>query len=336
MRKRILVRVDANSEIGLGHAVRISNLLEQMPSLDLWVSGRGIVLQDFFPTAQILNEPRTIEDLHRQADSINANGLLIDHPDTAQQVAQLRAMSERPIALIDDYGRIASGHLVINGTILHEYHRYHRLNPADRILAGGPYTLIHPAFRHVKSVETRSSDHLLIVIGSGNESVRWLDFLLDSKPFMNWPHVTVITGRAHPYPKKIENVCSRVHLQHCHALPSSELANYGHSATAALITGGMIVYEFLAAGLPSVVFPQLDNLEKEMSFFSMHNAVINLGPEQGFNARYIHSCLERLRTDPLERACLRTAGQALVDGAGIQRCAEALIETFGLAGRCER
>ena len=336
MLKRVLVRLDADSDIGLGHAVRTANLLKQIPGLDLWVSGRSDVLRTFFPSAQILDEVHALDDLARLAQQINAHGLVIDHPDTARQAHALRAICDKPIILIDDYGNIPSSHLVINGNILSEYHQYEMISHEDRILAGGRYALIHPAFQSSSNDTDRLTECLLIVIGSGENSYRWLDFLLETKPFAKWSNVILVTGHAHPYPEKISEICSQIHVEHRHALTSYELASYVHSCTAGLTTGGMIVYESLAAGLPLMAFPQMGNLVDELNFFSEHDALINLGPHHGFDDRHIHSDLELLRQNPSARIQLQSAGKALVDGSGIQRCATAITNLLDLNGGSRR
>ncbi len=333
MKKRILVRLDANSHIGLGHAVRTANLLKQLPYFDLWISGNGDAIQNFFPTAQILEEINTIENLNKKVDEIDVHGLIIDHPGMASEVQKLREISSKPVVLIDDYGNIPSGNLVINGTILPEYHQYDIVDSGDRILTGGRYALIHPAFEQKSDTSLRSKNCLLIVIGSGDHSYKWLDFLLETKPFIKWQNIIIVTGSAHPYPVKVTEACNRLGLQHCHAISSLELSQYAHKSTAALTTGGMIVYEALAAGLPLISFPQIDNLINELKFFSDQGALINLGTEYGFDDQYIYLCLERLRNDISERTRLQSAGPSLVDGSGINRGASAISELFGFDRR---
>lgn len=330
MTKRILAHLHADSQIGIGHAIRTAKLLNSIPKIDLWISGNGSTLRNFFPAAKFLDSASSSKALALQANAINADGLLLDLPNASLLTQTLRTFFPGPVAVIDDFGGIASGHLTINGTILSNYHNYDLFRPDDVILAGGKYALIDPSFVDGQVSINSEKNKLIIVIGSSKRAFEWLDFLLDNKPFLGWDRVTVVTGSSHPYPELISAKCSDLSIQYHHALSSHELAKEIHTATAGLTTGGMIVYESLAAGLPLVVFPQIENLVPEMHFFSNHGAVVNLGPEGGFDLSILSEKLSQIRNDSNLREKLQKVGRGLIDGYGMQRSAEALRKLYGL------
>lgn len=332
MNRRLLVHLDADATIGLGHAVRTANLLHHLPGLEIVVSGQGRALDDFFPTARRVTPPRNAHDLAAIATHIEASGLLLDQPHMAAQIATLRQNCACPIAVIDDYGGIPSGDLIINGTVLPAYHEYSAIRHHDRILAGGTYALIHNAFACHSEEKATDTHRLLIVIGSGQRAFDWLDFLLDHFNGAEWDETTIVTGRTHPNPYRISSICSQRKIRHRHAIASEALAQEAHRAKAALTTGGMIVYEALAAGLPVAAFPQIDNLEAEMAYFAAQGAIIDLGRQNGFVWPVVDQVLAILRHQPERRARMRQAGLNLIDGHGLQRAANALGELLKLNG----
>lgn len=326
MNHRLLVHLDADATIGFGHAVRTANLLHHLPGLEIVISGQGSALDGIFPTARRIAAPLNTGDLAAIANRIEASGILLDQPQMAAQILTLRQNSACPVAVIDDYGDIPSGDLIINGTIRPDYHRYHIIDPNDRILAGGTYALIHDAFAGSAVGKTADTHRLLIVIGSGQRAFDWLDFVLENFNGLAWDETIIVTGNAHPNPYRISSICSQRQIRHYHAISSEELAKIMHRATAALTTGGMIVYEALAAGLPVAAFPQIDNLEAEMTYFEAQGAIIDLGYAGGFEWPVVDQALAILRREPERRARMRQAGLNLIDGHGLRRAAIALYD----------
>ena len=332
MNRRLLVHLDADATIGLGHAVRTANLLHYLPDLEIVVSGQGRALDEFFPTARRVTPSRNAHDLAAIATRIKASGLLLDQPHMATQIATLRPSCTCPIAVIDDYGGIPSSDLIINGTILPAYHEYSAIRHNDRILAGGAYALIHDAFACRSEEKATNSHRLLIVVGSDQRAFDWLDFLLAHFDGAAWDETTIVTGRAHPDPHRISSICSQRQIRHRHAISSEALAKETHRAKAALTTGGMIVYETLAAGLPVAAFPQINNLEAEMAHFAAQGAIIDLGHQNGFQWSVVDQALAILRHEPERRARMRQAGLNLIDGHGLRRAAKSLHELLRLNG----
>lgn len=318
----LLVHLDANAEIGLGHAVRIGNLLKHLSGIPLILSGDCDAALPFLPENVVRVHASDADDLLVQARRHGAVALLVDEPDMARAIGPLRMEAPCPIAIIDDYGGIDATDLVINGTVLPAYHRYRARRKADTILTGGAFALIHDAFgRDLRS--RAKNDRLLVVIGSGQAAFDWADFLLGAPVFSRWPHVTFVTGRALPDPERFGAACAALGFRHRHGISSDALAAEAHSATAGLTTGGMIVYEALAAGLPLAAFPQIANLEAEMNFFSRHGALLDLGSHGGFDAGQVAAALTTLE-DEERRAQLSRNGRQLIDGQGLARAAKAL------------
>jgi spore coat polysaccharide biosynthesis predicted glycosyltransferase SpsG len=107
-------------------------------------------------------------------------------------------------------------------------------------------------------------------------------------------------------------------------LPVHQIASHLARAPAAIMTGGMVVYEALAAGVPSIVFPQLENLIPEIDWFAERGALINLGFENGDDITVLSEQLKSLLADPAKAAALSAKGPELIDGLGMTRAAEAI------------
>ncbi len=116
-------------------------------------------------------------------------------------------------------------------------------------------------------------------------------------------------------------------------LNAKEMARTLASSTVALTTGGMIVYECVAMGVPTVVYPQEQNLVGECAWFESRGCVVSLGHEGGCIAANVEEAVAGLLDHDDKLDCLSAAGRATLDGRGMHRAAEAIDRLAQLAVR---
>ncbi len=324
--RRLLVRVDADHEVGLGHAVRVGALLAalEMP-LDLVVVGRGTALSALFPHARhVLLSDDGDEPGWAGALAIRPEAVLVDLPRWVRRPwARLRAAG-LPIAAIDDEGGVFDADLVINGAVLEECHRYQGLPPGALLRLGPAYTLLRPEFslRHWRPTGDRS---LSIVIGSGGRARPWAEALagggLDD---LALSRITLTVGLACPEVPALRRLAGAHGIAVHQGVGPDALACQFAGHAVSLMTGGMVVPEALATGAPVVAYPQVDNLVPEMRWFAAHGALTDLGPEGGQSLPQVRVAVARLLDDPAAAARQSEAARSIIDGLGAARAARAI------------
>lgn len=324
----ILVRLDANHQIGLAHAIRVSAILDllEVPHR-ITVAGAGELIADFFPGQQLL--PASVEDpdaFFSLIDAIRPDLILVDHPRPGHNFWRELSVSagDIPIVAIDDEGGEVDANLVINGTVLDQYHHYPLLRPQPSLLLGREYALIRPVFGAAPWRNPREPS-VVIVVGSADRARDWALQLMSGKvDLSNWGKVRVIVGRAFPDMARLQHDCDALGVSLESGLSGERMAEAMAQASVALITGGMIVYEALAVGVPAIVFPQIENLIPEARWFAQRGCIVDLGYEGGMDSGLISETVGRLLASPSERLAMSSSQRATIDGRGMVRAAQAI------------
>jgi len=233
-------------------------------------------------------------------------------------------MKKKLVIAIDDEGGEIIADLIINGTVLDRYHQYPNLARGNCILAGPEFALIRPIFGEVnwKPPINRS---VLIVIGSGKRATDWVFFILsDLIDKSEWGEITIVVGKSFPNTKKLEQLCEKVGAKYVNGCSGEKLARIMEKSSVALITGGMVVYEALAVGVPTVVFPQVSNLPPEAEWFFEHGYLINLGFTGGMETKTLEESVKELLFDEKQAVQMSRNQRKTIDGLGMIRAAQAI------------
>jgi len=327
---RVLVRVDADDRVGCAHAVRTSALLNmiRMP-LQLTVVGAGAALAAFFPQAQIEPAPASFPELSKLVSEQGQDAIFIDlPPEAGWPWASLRAL-QRPIITIDDTGGDVVADLVLNGTVLDAYHNYPCMSEGARALVGVRYALIRPEFSRVRWRHPQERS-VIIVVGSGKHAREW-SFALASGAieWSRWGKTSMVVGAAFSEFTALTKSCQGAGINLSRGLSARDLAALLARSSLALTTGGMIVYEALAVGVPTVVFPQIGNLVPEANWFAAMGCVRNLGFDGGMDMTKVTLEVDAVLHDHSLARMLSDRARSIVDGRGMERAAAAMADLLG-------
>lgn len=321
--KKILVCLDADHEIGLGHAVRTSAVLAALGRpVRLAVAGEGAQLDAFFPGAQRFagNDPAS-------AIAAFAPELVLADParaDGAWWSALDAAAATIPLAAIDDFGGGVIADLVINGTVLEQYHSYPCLRAGARVLAGAGHALLRAEFGEHRWRDP-AAPQVTIVVGSGDAARDWASWLVSGQLAMEgWGQVRMIVGAAFPDKSLLERACRERGVSLEYGLAGTQMARALADSTVALTTGGMVVYEAVAVGVPAVVFPQMANMIPEISWLARAGCLTDLGAGGGHDAARVGNAVATLLASRAGRFAMSAAQHAVTDGRGVHKAAQAI------------
>jgi spore coat polysaccharide biosynthesis predicted glycosyltransferase SpsG len=325
MTENILVRLDANHDIGLAHAIRVSSILALLSNRYLLtVAGQGDQIKDFFNGQHVTLDPTDPDDdFFRLIDDIKPSLIIVDHPNLGYYFWHFLSEFSGliPVVAIDDVGGDINAALILNGTVLDEYHNYPLACSSARLLVGNDYTLIRPVF-YLTPWRNPQEPSVVIVVGSGDRACEWALQLMSGQLDLSlWGKVDLIVGRAFPKMVQLQRDCDARGVTLRSGLSGEDMAIALSQAGVALITGGMIVYESLAVGVPAVVFPQIENLIPEANWFSQRGCITNLGFNNGMNISNVEQSVLGLLESQSKRMVMSAIQRSTIDGQGMYRAA---------------
>jgi spore coat polysaccharide biosynthesis predicted glycosyltransferase SpsG len=320
---RLLVRLDANNNVGYGHIVRTGGLIEQIktplsPVIVGALDDPPIAIAETLPYSNSTGGSA----LEEAIAAVKPDAILVDLPTWVDRPWAAFRRAGVPVIAIDDEGGPVEADLIVNGTALDEYHRYDEPGPPARKLIGPAYALLRAPFG-ARSWRQPATPRLLIVIGSGERAYNWAHRLadggLDGLPVAA---VDIVVGAAFADP---ENLKCRDPVVTIHQnVPAAALAELMANASVGLMTGGMVVYEALAVGLPVVAFPLIANMVPEIAWFAARGSISDLGYDGGMNVSLVRKRVMALLGDKAAAEAQSAAGRAIIDGQGSWRVARAI------------
>jgi spore coat polysaccharide biosynthesis predicted glycosyltransferase SpsG len=203
-----------------------------------------------------------------------------------------------------------------------------------RILKGPSYCLVRPAFGRTVWRGASATHGVVIVAGSGPRAGQWGEIVTgDGIDRGTWGPLTVVVGQTFARLDALRDQCARIGADLKIGVTAETLAETLASRRLALITGGVIVYEAMAVGVPAVVIPQVENLIAEAKWFAAHGCIHDLGFDAGMNPAVVASAVTRLLTDQQLANDMSTQSRRTIDGRGIIRAAAAITDLLRASAR---
>jgi spore coat polysaccharide biosynthesis predicted glycosyltransferase SpsG len=122
----------------------------------------------------------------------------------------------------------------------------------------------------------------------------------------------------------LERACGERGVALAYGLTGTQMAQALAASTLALTTGGMVVYEAVAVGVPTVVFPQMANMIPEIAWLARAGCVADLGANGGHDAARVRDAVTRLLASRDERIAMSAAQHLVTDGRGVHKAAQAI------------
>ncbi|HET9851569.1 MAG TPA: UDP-2,4-diacetamido-2,4,6-trideoxy-beta-L-altropyranose hydrolase [Candidatus Limnocylindrales bacterium] len=342
----ILVRTDASTALGTGHAMRCLALAQALRDRgsDVTLAAAAVpeAIADRYRAegahvARFDAETASQADVAatlRLAERLRPDWLVVD--GYTFDDGYVDAVATRvPLLLIDDRPRdVATPALLLNQNGYATRGDYPGLGPAQ-LLLGPSHALLRreyatpPPARRVPS----RGDRILVTLGGAdpdNVTARVLAVLADRATrhaakgtgVTEAGEVRVVIGAAHPAADAVEDAAATAGFTALRDIRDMRAeADRAHLAIGA---AGTTSLELASRGLPAIHAVLMDNQVRVAAEMERRGVSISAGaPDAGFEARLDHA-IEALR-EPSRRAAMSAAGRALVDGHGARRVAARLL-----------
>ncbi len=335
---KVLFRVNAGPQIGLGHLKRslsLSKALEMVGVQSYFLINRSEGTHPILEQAGVDQRVRFLEtaawsdeDLKRTLDvaaAASCAGILVDSNDvTPRYLDGLKAAGWFVIVRDESANKVFSCSLVVNGDGHAKELPYRSLNRSTRFLLGPEYAVLPEAFRDLPQRGVSPSvRNLLVLLGSADPQGLMPSLLRHLDACEGDFLITAVVG---PYFQNRDQVdASAGRIRHPVRLlyhPSSLFPSMWE-ADLAISGGGQTLYELAAVGCPTLAIQNASDQGKQLRALEQAGCLqIVAQAWQPDAASRTAKALSQLLANPDGRTAMVRAGQQLVDGQGAFRLAQ--------------
>ena len=329
----LVIRVDADSKIGIGHVMRCMALAQEWQELGGRVAflmapgGENLhprLRAQGFEVSLLAATCASIEDAREAAGlcrGMDAEWIVVDgyQFDGAYQ----RALKDASFSVFffDDCGdaRYYSADIVLNQNLQASEELYNNREPKTRLLLGPRYALMRREFRDRLPFNRDFPDtagKVLVTLGGADFENVTLKVVQALRALPIPVQTKVLVGPMNAnYRVLEERVAPSIEL----IRSTDDLAGLMLWADIAVSAAGATSLESCFMGLPSLLLVLAENQSKGADRLHAYGAALNLGHHSTVATQMISNSISELLRSKKQRVQLSCRGRELVDGAGASR-----------------
>jgi UDP-2,4-diacetamido-2,4,6-trideoxy-beta-L-altropyranose hydrolase len=347
----LLVRADADTQIGAGHFMRCLALAQ------VWQERGGTAIFLMAPGASALG--KRLEDDHIGEVRLAAEpGSIADADETASVALRhsaawvaldgyqfspdyQRALKDKIAHLLvfDDLAGADRYHadLLLNQNAYATPEVYSNRAGDCTLLLGANYFLLRREFgewrHHDRHIPPRARNLLITFGGSDAENatagaLQALALLPDLA--MN---VRVLVGASNPHRAGLERLAAKLPHSVEFQTDTQRIANEMACADVAISAAGSTSWELAFMGLPSLLVTLAENQHGCAQYLHSHGIAISLGWQHKVQLEETAAALSALAADPGKRTEMSSRGRGLIDGRGANRVVQAMTGIANASGQ---
>jgi spore coat polysaccharide biosynthesis predicted glycosyltransferase SpsG len=325
----ILFRFDASLELGLGHLCRCRSLATEFierTGVEVTVSCRdkNLVLSSLKGFAYRFVRPQDI------FDKLFFDVIVIDVPDCSLELQQSFKKVCKLLVGIDDWGMGPYVYdIMIRPNVLN-LNQPRLLEANAQTWQGKNYIILHPAYAKLDVGFKERAKEVLVCFGGSDPSgltLRVVPIMIRVLTEDIKMNLVIGTGFA-----KAEKIYSIIH-NHKNARVFQNLPNLAglfSSCDTAVVSGGTLLYEACALGIPAVVLAQELEQDEETELFAEKKAVLR--PNNGLYAsdNAISGDIQKICFDTALRRMLSRNARRCVSRGGTQRIVKKILSNLSM------
>ncbi len=350
MSKQLLIRVDGDPRIGIGHVMRCMalarawkirggdvafisccdnhDLIEQIN----YEAFRFVLIEHRHPHPSDIHETLAFSRKYFRPNGTEKNWMILDGYNFELPFQKAFFGKGFNLMIIDDYNHLPEYHcdLLLNQNIYARSLHYN-LNGKARSLLGVKYTMIRPEFQIWKIKKRKINTHaykILITFGGAdldNVTIKVIKAIsmLDKDKIQ----LKVIIGPANPHLKDIERVflSSRLSGEILHSV--KKIPDLMYWADIAVTAGGGTCLELASLGVPFLIIVLSENQKPGAEEYAKRDIAINLGWHADLAVEDITSAIKQLLLSKKMRVKFSKNGKNLLDSLGANRIIEKMSPT---------
>jgi UDP-2,4-diacetamido-2,4,6-trideoxy-beta-L-altropyranose hydrolase len=340
--KPLLIRVDAGTKIGTGHAMRCLALAQA------WQDAGGQAIFMMTPGAPMVEErlksegieiipmlaqPGSTDDADQTANlaqKVGASWLVVDGYQFTADYQRFVKDSGLRLLFVDDNGHADHywADIVLNQNLHADEDLYVYREPYTRLLLGTRYVLLRREFLTWREWEREIPEvagRVLVTLGGGDpDNVTLTVIQALQQVRMDGLEVVIVIGGSNPHYEGLQSAVRDskfpIRLER-HVTNMPELMAW---ADVGISGAGTTAWELAFMGVPSLLLIQADNQQATAEQLDALGVARDLGRGQDFARDILAKEFKSLLKVSAMRAEMARRGQELVDGNGVDRVLERL------------
>ncbi|KAF1677888.1 PseG/SpsG family protein [Bacillus sp. SKDU12] len=334
---RIGILADGGYEKGMGHVVRMKRLAEELKQRCLITfytnqESESFLLEDHW---HVIIKPKMHqhEFILQEIKSRKLDLLLFDILGAPSELlTKIKAETDAKIVLFEEKNEKAIHYsdAVINGICGDIKGRVY-VQGNTRVYEGPDYLILHPSFQTARNNYTLKKKCRNIVVALGGSDPKQLVFKVlaaaDQIPAMKDKNTMFVMGRASPHQEAVRRQI-QMKPQYTMIRQTNDMAGLMKQADAAIVAGGISLYEAVCIGVPCLVLSQVEHQTATAKTFAEQGAALDLDLGELVSDETLICQMSRLISSYPLRLSLHKRGRPLVDGKGIKRVSAILQDLY--------
>ncbi len=342
MTNPLVIRADASTQIGTGHAMRCLALAQawqsaegetifvtamKAPALEARLKDEGIRV------IHLSTYPGGVEDAAQTAElahQTNAQWIVVDGYQFGDSYQRVIKRSGLRLLFVDDYGHSASycADIVLNQNIYAHEGLYADREAQTRLLLGTPYVLLRQEFLRWRGYGRQNlsgAPKVLVTLGGSDVANVTLKVVHGLQlAAVDDLQASVVVGSAYPHFEELEMAVRNypfVRLER-NVLDMPRLMAWADVAVSA---AGTTCWELAFMGLPSLIMVLADNQRLVAEKLDAAGAAVLVGWGEQVSPVEVSEALVQLLASQERRARMTVLGQNIVDGQGSARVRKHMV-----------
>ena len=337
MTENLIIRADADSQIGIGHVIRCLALSQAWqdqggrssfiaarlsPALQAMLEAEDIQVHMIDARPGSRKDANETKDLVRQ---FTASWIALDGYQFDANYQKALKNSGCRLLLLDDNGHadFYSADIVLNQNLQADERLYENREADTQLLLGPQFCLLRRQFRNRPAADrqtVRCASRLLLTMGGGdnnNVTLRVLKAIKSIKSVIF--NTKVVVGQTNTHLDSLTRVINGIDGTFSLLKNVTDMADLMDWADMAISGGGSTCWEMACMGLPAVTLATFDNQLQNTELLSKIGVIKALGWHQDCEDTEIAKSVELLALSPIQRREMRQKAEQLVDGRGVIR-----------------
>jgi len=330
---KIAFRLDANNNIGTGHAVRCMALAETMSKHDckcVFFCRENREIRDFtegrnfnfipVPLMEPVYEQEWMRDNLKDFDAVFIDSYFVND----EYIDRLNRPGFTVICYDDNALYKYSCDIVLNGNIYAQELSYKYGKKIPEMLIGSEYTLVRQEFQKVNPINVQNDAKTVLVCFGGSDARNFTPAALEALNMITNVDIIVILGAMTTCDKAVYSIINNKHTRVIKN-PSS-IAEVMSQCDIVISSAGSIVYELAIIGIPSITVIQAENQEVIANYLDKNGLMKCIGNWKTVKAEQIKNEVESLLYDADRRKRESEKLKKAVSRYGTENAANAIIK----------
>ncbi|WZL73747.1 UDP-2,4-diacetamido-2,4,6-trideoxy-beta-L-altropyranose hydrolase [Clostridiaceae bacterium 35-E11] len=355
MDKKVFIRVDGSSLIGMGHIMRCITLAKELLMLGL----RPIFISSYHLGIERLKEENfeVIETQNNQEEGFYSNDLvrlereshnlnklineygieilIVDTYNVCKDYFIKLKNNISKLIYIDDLNSFPySVDYIVNGNYNADKIHYTKYFPHTELLLGNKYTLMRKEFRNIPRCKVKQKiESVMITTGSTDNFLLSEKFLITLLSQYDDLKINIVVGKGYKnIDKLIYYKCqnNNIRLYSNERTICNEYGDIEYKSMSSIMmisdiafsAGGSTLYELMACGIPTIGFIIAENQQGIVNSLATDGYILNLGWYIDITKEKIISEFDKLYKSYETRKFMEERSRSLVDGRGAERVAK--------------